>query len=316
MIGTWHVHADAYAREFTSDPRCELAAVWDPDIAKAEEFTAKYGGKAFDDIDKMYAEAEFDSVMICSATNEHVPLMVRAAEEGKHIFTEKVLALTTKGAEEIRDAVVKAGVKFTISYTHKANPGLTFAKKAVESGKLGEITYARVRNAHNGSLAGWLPPHFYDKEQCGGGAMMDLGAHPMYTLLWLVGEPESVTSTFTTVTGKPVEDNAVSVLRFANGAIGVSETGFVSGCGNYVLELIGTKGGVRIVDDQTAISEDNGPWQVVPMPEEDKDPIFHWIDDVIDGIPAAEFGIDEAVRLTRVMEAAYRSCDEGKVIAY
>lgn len=316
LIGTWHVHAEAYAREFTSDPRCELAAVWDPDMEKAEAFVKQFGGKAFDDIDKLYAEAEFDSVMICSATNEHVPLIVRAAEEGKHIFTEKVLALTTKGAEEIRDAVVKAGVKFTISYTHKANPGLTFAKKAVESGKLGEITYARVRNAHNGSLAGWLPPHFYDKEQCGGGAMMDLGAHPMYTLLWLVGEPESVTSTFTTVTGKPVEDNAVSVLKYKNGAIGVSETGFVSGCGNYVLELIGTKGGVRIVDDQTAISEDNGPWQVVPMPEEDKDPIFHWIDDVIDGIPASEFGIDEAVRLTRLMEAAYISHEEGRSAAY
>jgi len=316
LIGTWHVHAEAYAREFTSDPRCELTAVWDPDIEKAKAFTEKFGGKAFCDIDEMYAGAEFDSVMICSATNKHVPLMVRAAEEGKHIFTEKVLALDTKGAEEIRDAVVKAGVKFAISYTHKANPGLVFAKKAVESGKLGEITYARVRNAHNGSLAGWLPPHFYDKVQCGGGAMMDLGAHPMYTLLWLVGEPESVTSTFTTVTGKPVEDNAVSVLRYANGAIGVSETGFVSGCGNYVLELIGTKGGIRIIDDQTAISEDNGPWQIVPMPEEDKEAIFHWINDVIDDIPASEFGVEEAVRLSRLMEAAYRSCEEGKSIAY
>ena len=64
----------------------------------------------------------------------------------------------------------------------------------MESGKLGQITYARVHNYHNGSVApqadgslGWLPPHFYDEVQTGGGAMMDLGAHPMYTLHWFLG---------------------------------------------------------------------------------------------------------------------------------
>lgn len=313
MIGTWHVHAEGYAKEFTNDERCKLVAVWDPEISKAEAFAEAFGAKAYADLDALYANEDFEAVLICSATNEHVPLIVQAANAGKHIFTEKVLALTSEGAQTICDAVKTNGVKFVISYPHKCRPGLAYAKKCVDSGELGMVTYARVRNAHNGSLNDWLPPHFYDKEQCGGGAMMDLGAHPMYTLLWLLGEPETVSSAFTTVTGKPVEDNAVSILSYANGAIGVSETGFVSSFGNYVLEVIGTKGAVRIIDDKTECIKD-GNWVEAELEEEPMSPLAQWINLVIDGTPAPEYGVEEAVRLSKLMEAAYKSSD-NKIIA-
>jgi 1,5-anhydro-D-fructose reductase (1,5-anhydro-D-mannitol-forming) len=318
MLGTWHVHTEGYAKEFCSDPRCSLAAVWDPDRERAESFARKFSCVPYTDLSRLFAEGDFDSVIVCSATSEHVPLMVRAAEAGKNIFTEKVLAITSAGAEEICRAVKKSGVNFVISYPHKTNPGLRYAKKMIDSGALGKITYARVRNAHDGSLAGWLPPHFYDRGQCGGGAMMDLGAHPMYTLLWLLGEPEKVSSAFTTVTGKPVEDNAVSILTYANGAIGVSETGFVSSFGNYVLEVVGTEGAVRIVDGQTETTNRaaKGKWQpaeLLPAPES---PMNQWIRLVIDHVPAPEFGVEEAVRLSRLMEAAYRASEQGICAAY
>lgn len=318
MIGTWHVHTEGYAKEFSADPRCQLTAVWDPDEEKAGQFAEKFGCAAYTDLDRLYAEADFEAVLICSATNEHVPLMIRAAEAGKHIFTEKVLAITAEGAEQICSAVQKSGVKFVISYPHKTNPGLIFAKKMIDEGKLGTVTYARVRNAHNGSIADWLPPHFYDKVQCGGGAMMDLGAHPMYTLLWLLGEPERVSSAFTSVTDRPVEDNAVSVLTYANGAIGVSETGFVSNYGNYVLEVSGTKGAVRIVDDQTMMADGttDGKWVPAELPVQPKSPLAQWIDYVAEGIPAPEYGIEEAVRLSRLMEAAYRASEQNVCAEY
>ena len=72
--------------------------------------------------------------------------------------------------------------------------------------------------------------------------MIDLGAHPMYLLCALLGEPKSVQSTFTHVTGKTVEDNAVSILSFDGGAIGVSETGFVSSHYPFTIELGGVDG--------------------------------------------------------------------------
>ena len=115
MIGTWHVHTDGYAKDFCADPRCQLTAVWDADPEKANAFAEKYGCKAYTDLDTLYAEGDFDSVIICSATNKHASLLIQAAQQGKNIFTEKVLAITTKEAEEICDAVQKSGVKFVSS---------------------------------------------------------------------------------------------------------------------------------------------------------------------------------------------------------
>ncbi|MPN25260.1 hypothetical protein SDC9_172667 [bioreactor metagenome] len=188
----------------------------------------------------------------------------------------------------------------------------------IDDGQLGTVTYCRVRNAHSGSIDNWLPEHFYSKEQCGGGAMMDLGAHPMYMLLWLMGEPEAVVSTFTSVTDKPVEDNAVTVMNFANGAIGVSETGFVSRYNNFVLEVSGTDGAVRVIDGivQYAAKATEGKWVTAEKLPEIPNPLTQWVDDVTQGIPAVEFGVDEAVRLTKLMEAAYKASDENIRAAY
>ncbi len=316
VIGTWHVHTEEYAEAFSNMEGCHLAAVWDPDPKKASAFAAKYGAAPYSDLDKLYREEKFDAVIVCSATSDHLPLIVRAAQEGKHIFTEKVLAPTLEGAEKIRDAVAANDVRFVISYPHKCIPGLIFAKQMIAKGKLGTITYARMRNTHDGSIAGWLPTHFYNKDECCGGAMIDLGAHPMYILLWFLGEPVSVSSSFTSVTGKPVEDNAVSVLTYENGAVGVSETGFVSRFGNYLVEVCGTEGAVRVTEKEAFwISvETQGQWVSASLPEAPDLPIKRWIDWVQKGIPAPEFGIEEAVRLTKLMEAAYKASETGRTV--
>lgn len=224
------------------------------------------------------------------------------------------MAFTNEDAAEIAEEVKKSGVKFTISYPHKTWPTLKAAKELVESGKLGEITYARVRDAHNGSTAGWLPPHFYDAAQTGGGAMIDLGAHPMYTLNWFMGEPKSIVSMFTEVTGRGVEDNAVSVIEFANGAIGVSETGFVTNGMPYVLEMSGTKGSLMVHNDILEYSceeTDNKLIQMTDLPEASVMPLDAWIDAVVNGGEAPN-GVDDATALTRLMVGAYEAHRTGK----
>jgi len=208
--------------------------------------------------------------------------------------------------------VKASGKVFTISYPHRTFPTLRAVKALMDSGKLGRVTYARVRNVHNGSSANWLPPHFYDKAQCGGGAMIDLGSHPMYTLYWLLGEPKSITSTFTQVTNRGVEDNAVSVIEFADGKIGVSETGFVSECNPYTLEVSGTDGAVMVHGDsvQWGGKATEGKWVDLELPEKEPLPIDQWIDAVVNGKPSP-FTIDEAVMLTRLMDGAYKAFETG-----
>jgi len=275
-------------------------------------------GMAFEpDLDKLLARDDVDAVCVNAPTNMHRDVMVKAADAGKHVFTEKVLALTHGEAMDIKAAVEKNGVKFCISFPHRTFPVNLLAKKVIEDGILGEITLLRLRNAHNGSSAGWLPPHFYDEKQCGGGAMMDLGAHPMYLTHWLMGMPVEITSAFTAVTGHEVEDNAVSLMKHSNGAITVSETGFVSAASPTSLELYGTEGSLLVGQGGVKLhmSKPDDPYSgwVAPdrLPQALPDPISQFIGGVLRG-ETIHFGIDDAVALTDIMEAAYISHREGR----
>lgn len=321
VIGAWHVHTHEYATAIQNNPKAELCCLWDDNPERGKAMADTLGVPFQPDLDAIWADSSIDGVQITTATSQHKEILLAATQAGKHIFTEKVLALTNEDAQEIEDAVKKSGVIFTISYPHKTWPTMKAAKALVESGKLGQITYARVHNFHNGSVApqadsslGWLPPHFYDAAQTGGGAMMDLGAHPMYTLHWFLGEPKSIVSQFTEVTHRGVEDNAVSVIEFDGGAIGVSETGFVTTGDGYVLEMSGTKGSLMIHNDTLEYSCEETGGNVVEMtdlPAASPKPIDAWIDACC-GQGEAPNGIDEAVALTKFMVGAYEAYRTGK----
>lgn len=317
-VGAWHVHTMEYATAIQKNPQAELCCLWDDDPVRGQETADKLGVAFQPDLEAIWADKSIDAVQITTATNQHTEVLKAAAKAGKHIFTEKVLAFTNEEAQDIAKTVKESGVTFTISYPHKTWPTLKAAKALVDSGKLGQITYARVRDAHNGSTAGWLPPHFYDAAQTGGGAMIDLGAHPMYTLHWFMGEPKSIVSMFTTVTGKPVEDNAVSVIEFEGGAIGVSETGFVTNGMPYVLEMSGTKGSLMVhnnILEYSCEETDNKLVQMTDLPEPSAMPIDAWIA-ACNGQGEAPNGIDDAVALTKFMVGAYEAYRAGSRVQF
>lgn len=309
MAGVWHVHAEGYANEINASSSAKVCAVWDSDKERGKGFAEKFGCDFFESYDDMLS-SDIDAVAVTAATNIHKDILVKAAKAKKDIFTEKVLALTNEEADEISKAVKESGVKFVISYAHMRNDAVLTAKEICDSGKLGTLTYARMRNTHSGSVDNWLPEHFYSKEQCGGGAMIDLGAHPMYILNWILGKPESVCSVFTNVTDRPVEDNAVSVLRFKNGAIGVSETGFVSRKDKCIIEVSGTNGYLRVTGNEVWCSscEGSGEFEKIEVKSHGAlSPLSYWLG-LLDGKEDKHlYTIDDAVVLTQIMQAAYLS---------
>ena len=320
ILSAWHVHADGYAHEFSSLPGVKITCVWDEQPQRGQEFARKFGAEFVPDYHDVLKREDVDAVCVTAPTNRHAELMLAAAGAKKHIYTEKVLCLTNEDAQKVKAAVEMAGIKFLISLPHRANPKNLFAKKCIDDGLLGTVTYMRVRVAHNGSSGGWLPPHFYGKEECGGGAMMDLGAHPMYLTRWLMGKPSECMSAFTHVTeGHEVEDNAVSMFKFPNGAIAVAETGFVSAPSPYALEIYGTDGCLLIDDDGVKLHANNMKADVTGwvspdrLPEALAYPVKQFVEGITEGKPIV-FGIEEAVELTEMMVAAYKADAEGKSV--
>ena len=315
LVSRWHVHANEYANAVKQYQDAEIVAVWDESAERGKKWAEELGCRYFGDYSMMLRRGDINAVVIASPTSMHPSLMLKAAKAGKHIFTEKALTVKLTDSKKIAASVKENDVKFVVSFPHKSRPELIFAKNAVESGRLGKITYARVRNVHNGSSAGWLPDYFYDESLCGGGAMIDLGAHPMYTLEMLLGKPLFVQSLFTDITKRGVEDNAVSLIEFENGATGVSETGFVSEYNPYTVEISGTDGYLVIRNSQVMIADRSTGGRLVEvneLPEREKLPIEKWLDWCCGKTDAPEgILIDDAVALTALTHASYKANKNG-----
>ena len=179
MLSRWHVHANQYAAETRANPDADVVAVWDEDSERGTAWAEELGGPFEADLDGLLANDDIDAVCVVTPTNLHRDVMVSAANAGKHIFTEKVLATTVADGRAIADAVRANGVKFCISFPRRTMPQILYAKQAMDAGLFGRVTALRVRIAHDGAVRDWLPAHFYDPEACGGGAVMGLGAHGM-----------------------------------------------------------------------------------------------------------------------------------------
>ena len=318
ILSGWHVHAEGYAQEFSELKDVKLTAVWDEDKKRGKYLAEKFGMEYVSDLDALLARSDVDAVSVTTPTNMHREVIIKAAKAGKHVFTEKVFAATVKEANEMRTAIKGAGVKFCISFPHRCVPHNLYAKKVADEGLLGKITFMRVRNAHNGASAGWLPPHFYDSEQCQGGAMMDLGAHPNYLAAYFLGKPARVVSVFnTTACPAGVEDNAVSVIEFENKAVAVVETGFLTPKSANTIEIEGTGGALVIENGVLRYQTRESDGWIVPerLPEPLPPVPRRWMDAVLYGkeLPA-QVGIEAAVTLTALIESEYIAHREGRAV--
>lgn len=309
IAGVWHVHAPDYTK--TAMRLGEVVGVYDENPAWAKEFAEKNNIACFASLDELLA-SDIEGVIVCSASNVHADMMVKIAESGKDIFTEKVLALTTADCLRVKEAVEKAGVRFVVSMPQRRTPCPRTIKAMVDKGEIGKINYIRFRNCHSGSVNHWLPAHFYDKEQCGGGAMIDLGAHGMYLIDWFLGAPESYKSVFThacrdekdaELNPSALEDNAVTVMTYADGTIAVNETGFVSIGAPMTLEVGGDRGTLRFADGEVTLCGVSTENKTVSVPL--VDPMDMPIESFMKGESPADCDINAAIALTAMMEGAY-----------
>jgi predicted dehydrogenase len=196
-------------------------------------------------LDEAITDAETDVVVVALPNSLHREAVMAAAAAGKAVLCTKPLGRTAAEAREILEAVERAGVFAgyleDLVYTDKTLKALTAAR----SGALGRILWTRSRETHGGPHSAW----FWDPEMAGGGAVIDMGCHCIEISRSFVGKdvrPLEVTCWGDTqVHPIDVEDNAVGLIRYANGALGQFE---VSWCfrGGMDLrdEVAGTEGTV------------------------------------------------------------------------
>ncbi|WP_210469802.1 Gfo/Idh/MocA family protein [Sporosarcina sp. 6E9] len=320
LLSRWHVHADDYARDIKEINDLSIEMVWDEEVERGEGWANELNVPFEKDLQAVLSNPDIDAVVVNTPTNMHKEVIIAAAKHKKHIFTEKVLAFTVRDCEEIFAAVEEAGVELMVSLPRLTDNNFLYAEKSINEGWIGKLTMVRCRFAHNGGVApegqanGWLPARFYDKEQAGGGAMMDLGAHPIYLTNRLAGKAAGVYARLHKEGNTTVDDNSALLVDYESGALGIIETSFVSNGSPFQLEVYGTEGTLLISDDKIQINsanvESKALTEVLPsLPM----PMVQWVDSIKTGATPT-ITKEDVLKLTAINEAAIISHEEGRRI--
>ena len=322
LLSFWHVHAADYARESADHPDTEIVAVWDEHPERGRLAAAERGLTFVESLDDVLGDPAIDGVIITSATTAHGTLIPRAARAGKHVFAEKVIATTLRESLAIVHAVEDAGVTMTIALSRAQEPATIAIQELIAAGRIGQPNSSRIRFAHDGALPtpdrpdGWLPNRFYDPAESGGGAMIDLGAHPLYLTRLFLGLPISISATLGDVTGRGVDDNAVAVLGYANGAIGIADTSFVSGAPGSAIVVTGSEGTVRHMRGDGHITLRRGRSdraKRIELTEPNCTPFQRWVA-AIDAGESTKDNLKLALELSALAEAATHSAATGRAV--
>ena len=248
----------------------ELVAVADTDRSRAEEAGASSGVPGFASLNEMLAAVPSDLVTICTPSGLHPQHGILAAQAGRHVLTEKPMAISLAAADDLVQACDSAGVHLFVVKQNRLNPAIQLLRRAVEKGRFGRIYMA------NTTVRWTRPQEYYDQEswrgtwEFDGGAMMNQASHYVDLMQWLVGPVESVMAqTATQARRIEAEDSGVAILKFRSGALGVIEVSVLTYPRNLEgsITILGEKGSVKI--GGTAVNRVEH-WQFESYDDDDK----------------------------------------------
>ena len=263
--------AEVHAQALANMPNAEMVAVCTRRLEQAEAFASKHGCKAYDHLDAMLAHDGLDIVTLCTPSGAHLEPAVAAAEAGKHVIVEKPLEVTLERIDKMVAACDANNVMLCGILPRRFMRSTQLCKQAIDQGRFGKLTLAEA------SVKWWRPQSYYDSgawrgtwELDGGGALMNQSIHTVDLLLHLMGDVQRVSgfAGCAAHTNIEVEDVAVAILEFTNGARGVIQgsTACWSAAGHPAqVQICGTAGSAFMADDRFSV------WEFAdPQPEDAK----------------------------------------------
>ena len=231
---------------------------------KIKKFAENWGYESYEtDWRKLVERKDIDLIDVGSPNNTHREIVLTAAKAGKMVLCEKPLAMTVAEAEEMCQAVEKAGVANMVWFNYRRVPAIALAKQLVEEGRIGKPFHYRATYLQDWTIAADVPQGGaalwrLDAAVAGSGVTGDLLAHSIDTAEWLNGPIRSVvakTETFVKErkhqeTGKVekvgIDDACMFLAVFENGSMGTFEsTRYARGRKNYnTFEMNGEAGSV------------------------------------------------------------------------
>ena len=248
-------------------PGVQVVAVADPVLAAAEGAAKQFNiPNIFGCHKDMLEKVEMDGVSVCTPNAFHAPQAIDALKAGKNVLCEKPMSTTVKEAEAMVKAAKESKKLLMLGFVRLFDSGVEVVKKYLDDGQLGQVYHSvvfEVRRRGIPGLGGW----FTTKKVSGGGPLIDIGVHALYSTVWMMGAPKPVAVSascyskfgsrkpyvYVGMWGSPVpggtfdvEDYATALIRFENGATCTLECAWAAnaGGGSFV-QILGDKAGLK-----------------------------------------------------------------------
>ncbi len=306
------------------------------------EYAKSQGLVAYESREAILADPEIDIVLIAVPNDYHKEYSIEALRAGKNVLCEKPVTITPDELEEIMAVAKETGKVFTIDQNRRVNRDFVAMRRAVEQGLLGDVYVIESRvEGSRGVPEGWRT----DKKQ-GGGMMLDWGVHLIDQIMYMYKDAK-VTNVFCkmySINYAEVDDNFRLTITLSNGVtahIEVSTNNYIQHPRWYVL---GTEGTLQIDGWDCEgkilrpISKENkwdaeiaknkvGPSKTMAPRSENSietidihapsdvvdnlNPVYWQLIDKLDGKAELTIKPEQALRVMKVMEAAFVSSKEN-----
>ena len=318
-------------------PDCQVVAVCDLIPERARAAAARFGlhaDRTFTKAEDLLALAEIQGVLILTPNYNHCSLTELAAEYKKHVFVTKPMARNLEECRRMIRACNKNGVQLFVSFMHRYLLGIEQTRRLLQEKAIGTIQMVRVLNAPGATST--VSKWFYDKENVGGGCVIDIGVHGIDLVRYLIGEIEEVTFADmgrfrdTIVTeGEEVhpnnEDHATVVYKTDTGATVEQMISWHhwSNADRFSMEIFGDKGSIFLRDPMGIVNlcqiqpGKNAVWTSLQIPYEKLGAAQHerFLDMIRNGKKADPDGRQgmSCIRVVRAVYQAYESHSAVKV---
>ncbi|MBP1991017.1 Gfo/Idh/MocA family protein [Paenibacillus eucommiae] len=333
--GILGAHAPGYTR---LTDICEVI-VAETDVSRHDSIRKLLGDEVeiVGDYTEVLANKDVDAVDIILPHHLHVTAAIAAAEAGKHVLTEKVMARNVYECDQMIEACSKAGVSLTVCHDRRYNTDWQALKHIVDSGELGEILFWKLE--HNQNVVFPEKSWVRYKDKLGGGAIMSCLTHQIDSLRWYGGEIDSVTS-MSKVEESRMEGESIGAIiaRMQSGALALLSINWYTqshqapdGLWYEFNHVTGTKGEayfmsgkgtyVKIHDSQSKLFEYDMKGEggfVKVEPQDDLTGHQRCIDEWVKSLRGEAANIvtsgTDSRKTVEVAEAAYRSEESGMVV--
>lgn len=180
----------------TSDVK--IQALCDPNPHSIFEIKEKFhaGAEVYEDYDKLIQDSDVEWVFIGSWNCFHKDQILAAFRAGKHVFSEKPLALSVDDCIKIRDAQVESGCMFVIGFTLRYSPHFRKIKEIVESGKIGKIISMEFNETLDSEHGGFIHSDWRRKKEWAGSHILEKCCHDLDVANWITQSFVLKTATF------------------------------------------------------------------------------------------------------------------------